>query len=108
MRCQAIEGILVEIEELIEKIYEPSVVDTALVCLIRMIASYQISRYDALITLARQLGSSPCATLFSESLEEELDFNRSLKIPRQVAESDPDSLSASVARPNGGSVAMPS
>jgi ferritin-like metal-binding protein YciE len=70
VRCQAIDGILAEADEIAAEA-EKDVVDAALVAAAQAVEHYEITRYGTLIAWAEELGRPDCASLLEENLEEE-------------------------------------
>jgi ferritin-like metal-binding protein YciE len=70
VRCQAIDGILAEADEIAGEA-EEDVVDAALVAAAQAVEHYEITRYGTLIAWAEELGRPDCASLLEANLEEE-------------------------------------
>jgi len=70
VRCQAIDGILAEADEISGEADE-DVLDAALVAAAQAVEHYEITRYGTLIAWAEELGRSDCAALLEQNLEEE-------------------------------------
>jgi ferritin-like metal-binding protein YciE len=66
---------------------EDQVLDAALIAAAQAVEHYEISRYGALISWAKQLGRSDCAAVLHETLEEEKATDRALT---NIAESQVD------------------
>jgi len=70
VRCQAIDGILAEADEISAEA-ERDVLDAALVAAAQAVEHYEITRYGTLVAWAQELGRPDCASLLLETLEEE-------------------------------------
>ncbi len=82
--CAAMDGIIEEAEEVAGDVADPEVLDAAMLSSAQAVEHYEIARYGTLIALAKQLGRSDCAQVFSETLEEEKATDRKLT---EIAES---------------------
>jgi ferritin-like metal-binding protein YciE len=70
VRCQAIDGILDEADEISAEA-EKDVLDAALVAAAQAVEHYEITRYGTLIAWAKELGHEDEASLLWQNLEEE-------------------------------------
>ena len=70
VRCQAIDGILAEADEIAAEAAE-DVRDAALVAAAQAVEHYEITRYGTLVAWAEGLGRPDCAALLGQNLEEE-------------------------------------
>ena len=70
-KCEAIEGILAEGEEILKDFKGTSALDAGLISSAQAVEHYEITRYGTLKTWARQLGMDDAANLFEETLAEE-------------------------------------
>jgi ferritin-like metal-binding protein YciE len=70
VRCQAIDGILAEADEISGEA-EEDVRDAALVAAAQAVEHYEITRYGTLIAWAQELGRPDCASLLEANLQEE-------------------------------------
>lgn len=70
VRCQAIDGILAEANEISAEA-ERDVLDAALVAAAQAVEHYEITRYGTLVAWAQELGRPDCASVLQETLEEE-------------------------------------
>jgi ferritin-like metal-binding protein YciE len=69
--CPAIDGIVDEAEEIMSDASDPDVLDAAALASAQAVEHYEITRYGTLIAWARQLGRDDCASVLSQTLEEE-------------------------------------
>lgn len=69
--CEAMMGILAEMEEDLEAFGETSAADAVIIGCAQAIEHYEIARYGLLRTWATELGMDDAATLLEETLEEE-------------------------------------
>jgi ferritin-like metal-binding protein YciE len=70
VRCQAIDGILAEADEISGEA-EEDVRDAALVAAAQAVEHYEITRYGTLVAWAKELGRADCASLLQQNLDEE-------------------------------------
>lgn len=70
-KCEAMDGLLAETENLIDEFEHSPVMDAALISAARKIGYYEIAGYDSLQTFARRLGHPEAAELLALTLEEE-------------------------------------
>ena len=70
VRCQAIDGIVAEAEEISGEA-EDDVLDAALVAAAQAVEHYEITRYGTLVAWAKELGRPDCAALLQANLDEE-------------------------------------
>jgi len=69
--CKAMEGLIAEGEEIINKAGEPEAKDAALICGAQKVEHYEIATYGTLREYARILGHSEAQRLLEENLNEE-------------------------------------
>ena len=77
-KCEAMEGLVKEAEELMKEFKGSKALDAALIDAAQKIEHYEIATYGSLIAWARQLGENELADLLEETLEEEKGCNDSL------------------------------
>ncbi len=82
--CPGINGIIKEADEIAGEIDNKEVLDAALIAAAQAVEHYEITRYGALISWAKQLGRSDCASVLHRNLEEEKAADQKLT---QIAES---------------------
>jgi ferritin-like metal-binding protein YciE len=70
VRCQAIDGILAEADEISGEAAE-DVRDAAIVAAAQAVEHYEITRYGTLVAWAQELRRPDCAALLQQNLEEE-------------------------------------
>jgi ferritin-like metal-binding protein YciE len=70
-KCEAMEGLLKEGEELIKSGSEPDVLDAALIGAAQRVEHYEIAGYGCARTYARLLGEDEVAAAFQTTLDEE-------------------------------------
>jgi ferritin-like metal-binding protein YciE len=70
-RCEAMEGLIEEAEQLMGEIATPEVLDAAMIGAAQKVEHYEIASYGTLSTLAEELGHSEAARLLEQTLEEE-------------------------------------
>jgi ferritin-like metal-binding protein YciE len=80
----AIDGIIKEADAIAGQADNKEVLDAALIAAAQAVEHYEIARYGALVSWAKQLGRSDCADLLHRNLEEEKAADRKLT---QIAES---------------------
>jgi ferritin-like metal-binding protein YciE len=69
--CPAIDGILKEANEIVGEVDDKLVLDAALVAAAQAVEHYEMTRYGTLISWAKQLGRTDCASLLQQTLDEE-------------------------------------
>jgi ferritin-like metal-binding protein YciE len=77
-RCEAIEGLVKEAEELMKDFKDSKALDAALIDAAQKVEHYEIATYGSLITWARLLGEDQVADLLHATLEEEKGCNEKL------------------------------
>jgi ferritin-like metal-binding protein YciE len=82
--CPAINGIIKEADEIAGEAANKEVLDAALIAAAQAVEHYEITRYGALISWAKQLGRRDCASVLHCNLEEEKAADQKLT---QIAES---------------------
>jgi ferritin-like metal-binding protein YciE len=70
-RCEAMEGLIEEAEELMGEIATPEVLDAAMIGAAQKVEHYEIASYGTLSTLAQELGHTEAARLLEQTLSEE-------------------------------------
>jgi ferritin-like metal-binding protein YciE len=93
-RCEAMEGLIEEAEELMEEISTPEVLDAALIAAAQKVEHYEIASYGTLHALAEELGQSEVANLLEQTLNEEKEADEKLN---QIALSDVNKTALQVA-----------
>ena len=69
--CKAMQGLIEEGSEIIEKDFDADVKDAALICAAQKVEHYEIASYGTLVTWAKQLGERKAAKLLGQTLDEE-------------------------------------
>jgi ferritin-like metal-binding protein YciE len=69
--CPAIDGIVLEAEEIMKDASDPEVLDAAALAAAQAVEHYEITRYGTLLAWAKQLGLSEAEALIQETLVEE-------------------------------------
>lgn len=70
-KCEAMDGLVKEAEEVIGEIKDPRTLDAAIVSSAQTVEHYEIARYGTLIAWAKELGMDEAADILGETLEEE-------------------------------------
>jgi ferritin-like metal-binding protein YciE len=70
-KCPGINGLISEGDELTGNVGDKNVLDAAVISSARAVEHYEITRYGALITWARELGRNDFADILEENLQEE-------------------------------------
>ena len=83
--CPAIDGIIVEAEEIAGEVDDKKVLDAAIIAAAQAVEHYEITRYGTLKRWAMELGMRDAARLFDETLKEEAKTDSDLT---RLAESD--------------------
>lgn len=76
--CPAIDGIIKEADEVASDVADKKVLDAALIAAAQAVEHYEMTRYGTLISWAKQLGRTDCASLLQQNLEEEKAADRKL------------------------------
>jgi ferritin-like metal-binding protein YciE len=77
-KCEAMDGLVKEAEELMKDFKGSKALDAALIDAAQKVEHYEIATYGSLITWARQLGEDEVADLLEETLEEEKNCDQKL------------------------------
>jgi ferritin-like metal-binding protein YciE len=83
-KCEAMEGLVAEAQELIEEEEESVVLDAGLIIAAQKVEHYEIAAYGSLRTLANHMGHTEAASLLEQTLTEEKETDVLLT---QIAES---------------------
>lgn len=86
-KCEAMEGILKEVESIIESCEEGAMRDAGIILAAQKIEHYQIASYETLCVFAKTLGEEDAAALLQHTLDEEKDADLKLS---EIAESITD------------------
>jgi len=70
-RCEAMEGLISEGQEVIEEVEDPTVRDAGLIVAAQKVEHYEIAGYGSLVAMAKQLGHNDAVSLLQQTLEEE-------------------------------------
>ncbi len=77
-KCEAMEGLMKEGNEIIESTEPGSVRDAGIICAAQKVEHYEIATYGTLLAWARQLSETKAASLLEKTLREEKDADMSL------------------------------
>jgi ferritin-like metal-binding protein YciE len=77
-KCKGMEGLLEEGKELMAEKPEPDVLDAGLISKAQHVEHYEIAGYGTVRTWAQQLGLDDQAALLQESLDEEIEADKTL------------------------------
>lgn len=83
-KCEAMEGLVMEAQELMEEEEESAVLDAGLIIAAQKVEHYEIATYGSLRTLANVMGHTEVAHLLEQTLAEEKEADGLLT---QIAES---------------------
>ena len=70
-KCEAMEGLVAEAQELIQEEDESAVLDAGLIIAAQKVEHYEIAAYGSLRTLATRMGHTDAANLLEQTLDEE-------------------------------------
>jgi ferritin-like metal-binding protein YciE len=70
-RCEAMEGLISEGQEIIEDVEDPEVRDAGLIVAQQKVEHYEIAGYGSAVAMAKQLGKTEAMPLLQEILEQE-------------------------------------
>lgn len=91
--CEAMEGLIAEAEDLLEKDADDDVLDAGMIAAAQRVEHYEIAAYGTLATYAEMLGEKADKELLSETLSEEKEADGKLnKIAKQIV--NPDAVAA--------------
>jgi ferritin-like metal-binding protein YciE len=76
--CPAIDGIIEEAEEVTGEVEDKNVLDAALINAAQAAEHYEITRYGSLVSWAKRLGRSDCASVLQKTLDEEKATDKKL------------------------------
>jgi ferritin-like metal-binding protein YciE len=78
VRCQGIDGLIAEADELVGEVEDKSVLDAAIVGSAQAVEHYEIARYGTLIAWADELGRDDIVRLLTTNLNEEKAADKKL------------------------------
>jgi len=84
-KCEAMEGLIAEGEELLEQEGAPAVMDAGIISAAQRVEHYEMAGYGSARTFARLLGHDEMAETLQKTLDEEGDANEKLT---ELAESE--------------------
>jgi len=70
-RCEALEGLVKEADEVMAEIEDERTLDAAIISSAQTVEHYEIARYGTLVCWARELGMDDAETLLQATLDEE-------------------------------------
>ena len=77
-KCEAIEGILEEGEEIMDEAEDADTRDAGMIAAAQAVEHYEITRYGTLVAWAKRLGHDEVAELLQKNLDQEYDADRKL------------------------------
>lgn len=77
-KCEAMEGLITEAEELMKEIEDGVVRDAAIISAAQKVEHYEIASYGTLVSFANTLGESDASALLEETLNEEKEADQTL------------------------------
>ena len=77
-RCEAMEGLIEEAQEIMEEVKSPEVRDVALIAAAQKVEHYEIASYGTLRALAEAMGHDDAEKLLAQTLEEEKETDQKL------------------------------
>ena len=77
-RCEAMEGLIEEAQEMMEEIKTPEVRDAALLAAAQKVEHYEIASYGTLRAMAEAMGHQEAEKLLAQTLEEEKETDQKL------------------------------
>ena len=78
VKCDGMEGLIKEGEEVIKEVKDPEVRDAGLIAAAQKVEHYEIACYGTVCTYAELLGDSEACSLLGATLEEEKETDRKL------------------------------
>jgi ferritin-like metal-binding protein YciE len=76
--CNAMEGLIEEMEEMLEENENSDVIDISIVSGLQKIKHYEIASYGCVITYAKALADEKAAEMLQQSLDEEYEMDNKL------------------------------
>jgi ferritin-like metal-binding protein YciE len=76
--CNIIEGMLDEVEDLMEENAESDILDAEIISAMQKIEHYEIASYSSVLTYAKMLGNEKASEMLQESLDEEYEADNKL------------------------------
>ncbi|MFL5731252.1 MAG: ferritin-like domain-containing protein [Cytophagaceae bacterium] len=76
--CDVVEGLLDELEDLIDDSHHTDTLDAEIILLFQKIEHYEIACYASMVTYARVLGQEAASEMLQESLDEEYEADNKL------------------------------
>lgn len=76
--CPAMDGLIKEADQVSADIADKAVLDAGIIAAAQAVEHYEIARYGTLIAWAKELGSSDCVALLTQTLEEEKGADKKL------------------------------
>jgi ferritin-like metal-binding protein YciE len=76
--CDAIEGLIDDLEDLIDETHHSDTLDAEIILIFQKIEHYEIACYSSVVTYARILGHGQSSELLQESLDEEYEADNKL------------------------------
>jgi ferritin-like metal-binding protein YciE len=70
-KCEALEGLIKEADEVTEEIQDEETLDAAIISSAQTVEHYEIARYGTLACWASEMGNSEISDLLEQTLEEE-------------------------------------
>lgn len=83
-KCEAMDGLITEAEELMKEIEDEVVRDAAIISAAQKVEHYEIASYGTLVSFANTLNESDAAALLEKTLNEEKEADQTLT---EIAES---------------------
>lgn len=77
-KCEAMEGLLAEVDEIMKDIEEGVVRDAGIIAAAQKVEHYEIASYGTLVSFANTLGESDVAELLEETLNDEKEADQLL------------------------------
>ena len=77
-KCEAMDGLITEAEDLMKEIEDGVVRDAAIISAAQKVEHYEIASYGTLVAFANTLGESEAAELLEETLDEEKEADQLL------------------------------
>ena len=84
-RCEAMQGLIEEANEMMDEITRPEVLDVALITAAQKVEHYEIASYGSVSALAEALGQKEVVKLLNQTLDEEKHADQTLN---KIAMSD--------------------
>lgn len=79
VRCEAMEGLILDAEEIVSRIEQGMVRDAAIIAAARKVLNFQLAGYDSLCSFSKTLGEPEAAKVFQHSINEKVELEMKME-----------------------------